>query len=811
MYVHLKAAGLSVMYRPHKQTATAREVKIQLVTLMDKIKLRPYQEECIEKVNNLPDGTRTIVCLATGLGKTVTAAGFRSEGRVLWLSHRDELVRQPEKYFSMLGKSYGIEKAEEESNGEDVISASIQTISRDKRLYKFKEDEFSLIICDEAQHAAAKTYRKVLGYFKPKKLIGLTATPKRGDNARLTDVFDDICFVRDLKWGIENGYLSRIRCIRISAKFDVKKIKTAMGDLTASSMQAEMLNSDDDIVVSKAYLEYSIPEHKKTLIYCPTLKVCDSVYEAMKDMLSEDEIGKVKLLSDKTPAADREQILNDYKDTDKVNCIINCMILTEGTDLPQTSVVINNRPTANTSLYQQIIGRGTRLAEGKEYCLIIDIVGKNSAVRNLCSAPTLFGINPDELPESIEKKLYEGDLLEIAADIKENKAEKAKAILLRKEFIDIFTGQCLKIIEDNKDEGLEKIAAEYEKHMCPEGNKYDFGDLVVKTGADDDKYYCIPVTYNGNIYISKPDMLEKSRITVDIPRTETLDNIPWEGTSSYIPITAAIETVKMIVQYGISDKYKHRWSKSIRENMKHTPATDKQKEYIKSLYKDAKDKDLNKLEASNLIDLKNEINAMKEESRKLSYAYREAERKDKENKQKKLSAEYIKQEAERLERNKKLQEEQRHGCYRIIIKKCADLRDDHENSLRDMIEDQTEKKITVTITGNYGNMVFYPASKKQVEYLKSLIQKAEKKGFVREDVPAENHLKLNMYNVGFFIKLYKEFENMPDPPKGYEYYVKISEFIEKVREISPPVTSDTSIECRYLLRQEQVKFEEVKF
>ncbi len=778
---------------------------------MDNIKLRPYQEECIEKVNNLPDGTRTIVCLATGLGKTVTAAGFETDGRVLWLSHRDELVRQPEKYFAMLGKTYGIEKAEEESNGEDVVSASIQTISRDKRLFKFREDEFSLIICDEAQHAAAKTYRKVLGYFKPKKLIGLTATPKRGDNARLTDVFDDICFVRDLKWGIENGYLSRIRCVRVSSKFDVKKIKTAMGDLTASSMQTEMLNSDDDIVVSKAYLEYSVPEHKKTLIYCPTIKVCQSVMDAMKELLPKEEMEKVRLLSDKTPAAEREQILADYKDTDMINCIINCMILTEGTDLPQTSVVINNRPTANTSLYQQIIGRGTRLAEGKEYCLIVDIVGKNSVNRNLCTAPTLFGINPDELPESIEKKLYAGDLLEITADIKENKAEKAQAILLHKEIIDIFTGNCIKIIEDNKEEGLAKIAEEYEKQMSPEIKKYDFGDLVVKTGADDDKYYCIPVTYNGNIYISKPDMLEKSRITIDIPRGETLDNIPWEGTSSYIPITAAIETVKMIVQYGIPNKYKHRWSQSIRQNMKHTQATDKQKEYIKSLYKDERSESLNKLEASNLIDLKNEIDTMQQESRRLNYAYREAERKDKENKNKKLSTAQIKAEAERKEHNKMLQEQQRHGCYRIIIKKCADIRDMQENALQDMIEDSSEKEISVTITGNYGNMVFYPASKKQVDYLKSLMQKAEEKGFVREEIPRDKHLKLNMYNIGFFIKLYKEFEAMPQPPEGYEYYVKIAKFLEEIGEIAPPVTSDISLSCRYILRKEQVKFEEVKF
>ena len=110
-----------------------------------------------------------------------------------------ELVRQPEKYFKDSGLTYGIEKAEQHSNGEDIVSASIQSISRDNRLSTFDPNEFSMIICDEAHHAAAPTYRKVLDYFHPKKLIGLTATPKRGDGARLSDVFDDICFVKDLK------------------------------------------------------------------------------------------------------------------------------------------------------------------------------------------------------------------------------------------------------------------------------------------------------------------------------------------------------------------------------------------------------------------------------------------------------------------------------------------------------------------------------------------------------------------------------------------------------------------------------------
>ena len=183
------------------------------------IELRPYQEEAVKAVDALPDGSRTIVALATGLGKTVVAANFATNGRILWLSHRDELVRQPEKYFAERGISYGIEKAEETSSGETVVSASVPSLCKDARLHRFAPDAFDLIVVDEAQHAAAKTYRKILSYFHPRKLVGLTATPKRGDGVRLSDEFDTICFSRDLKWGIQNHYLADITCLRVYGIF----------------------------------------------------------------------------------------------------------------------------------------------------------------------------------------------------------------------------------------------------------------------------------------------------------------------------------------------------------------------------------------------------------------------------------------------------------------------------------------------------------------------------------------------------------------------------------------------------------------
>lgn len=119
---------------------------------------------------------------------------------MLILSHREELVRQPLKYFDC---TTGIEMASERSHGEEIVSASVQSIVH--RLDNFDPDEFDVIIVDEAHHSAAGTYRKVLEHFTPRQVIGFTATPNRADKARLDDIYEEIVFKRDLKWGIKTG------------------------------------------------------------------------------------------------------------------------------------------------------------------------------------------------------------------------------------------------------------------------------------------------------------------------------------------------------------------------------------------------------------------------------------------------------------------------------------------------------------------------------------------------------------------------------------------------------------------------------
>ena len=161
---------------------------------------------------------------------------------MLILSHREELVEQPRKYFDC---SYGIERAQQHSHGEEVVSASIQTLVR--RLNQFDPEDFRLIICDEAHHAAASTYRKIFDHFRPEKLIGFTATPNRGDKVRLDTVFSKIIFQRDLRWGVQNGYLCNIHCRRVDIGFDLSAVHTRRGDYAPGELDEAMDGTADAI------------------------------------------------------------------------------------------------------------------------------------------------------------------------------------------------------------------------------------------------------------------------------------------------------------------------------------------------------------------------------------------------------------------------------------------------------------------------------------------------------------------------------------------------------------------------------------
>ena len=150
------------------------------------------------------------------------------------------------------------------------MSASVQTMVR--RLDRFGPEDFGLIICDEAHHAAARTYRDIFSYFRPEKLIGFTATPNRGDKVRLDNVFSKIIFQRDLRWGIQNGYLCDITCRRVDIGFDLSAVKTRRGDYAPGELEEAMDGTAD--AIAQAYRELAIGA---TLIFAVSVHQCEEI------------------------------------------------------------------------------------------------------------------------------------------------------------------------------------------------------------------------------------------------------------------------------------------------------------------------------------------------------------------------------------------------------------------------------------------------------------------------------------------------------------------------------------------------------
>ena len=357
------------------------------------MELRPYQKDCIDTIEAQPPGAY-LVQMPTGMGKTVTFANIPRHGeRMLILSHREELVEQPRKYFNC---SYGVERAAQHSGGEEVVSASVQSMAR--RLDRYDPEDFGLIICDEAHHAVAHTYRKIFDYFNPEKLIGFTATPNRGDKIRLDNIFSKIIFQRDLRWGIKNGYLCDITCRRVDIGFDLSAVHTRRGDYAPGELDEAMDGTAD--AIAQAYRELTVGA---TLIFAVSVHQCEEIAKRIP--------GAVVVTGE---TRDRAAIIQAFA-AGEIPCIVNCMVFTEGTDIPRVETVIVARPTQSESLYTQMVGRGLRLYPGKDKLLLIDCVGITGKA-NLCTAPSLLGLDMDSVPT---RKAYEieGDLFELPMKI----------------------------------------------------------------------------------------------------------------------------------------------------------------------------------------------------------------------------------------------------------------------------------------------------------------------------------------------------------------------------------------------------------
>jgi superfamily II DNA or RNA helicase len=408
---------------------------------------RPYQlgaDDAIVKTFNGGAGhNRLLVKKPTGTGKTVWFAALKEvlepwlkqfpdrEQKMLVIAHREELLDQAADKFTKQNRKLlvTIEQGDRHaSRHSDVVIASIQTLAA-RNFRRLKQllltMKFRIVIVDEAHHSAASTYRTALGLLgflpmmrnavddqieaatfddvtemekalqgwdaiapKDRLLIGVTATPNRSDAIGLGCVFQTIAYSYDLKAAIDDGYLVPIVPQVIETSTSLDGVKMQAGDFNQKQLALAVNTEKRNQAALAGWREYADG--------VPTIGFSVDVAHAhaLADLFRADNI-RAQAISGDTPKDDRRSYLRQYQDG-QIDVIFNCMVLTEGTDLPITGCILHAKPTSSATLYEQMTGRGLRLYPGKTECIVIDVVDVAKR-HSLQVAGVLYGLPPSLL------------------------------------------------------------------------------------------------------------------------------------------------------------------------------------------------------------------------------------------------------------------------------------------------------------------------------------------------------------------------------------------------------------------------------
>lgn len=393
------------------------------------MELRPYQQAAVTAIEEgWRDGglRKSLLVLPTGTGKTVVfctvARHCAGDGRVLILAHREELIEQArQKYYRVTGELAAKEKAGETCLGDSspVVVGSVQTLQNKKRLSKFPADYFGAIIIDEAHHALAAGYQRVLEHFPRARVLGVTATPDRGDKRDLAEYFDGVAYEYSLKSAIADGYLCPIRALTAPLTLDVSNVKTGRGEYGGDLDKTGLAQALEQYLPQIAQAIRTHAAGRKTVVFLPLISVARQF---------KDELNKVGLTAREVngQSEDRAETLAWFDAAGPGNVLCNAMLLTEGWDCPSVDCVVVLRPTKIRALYCQMIGRGTRLAPGKENLLILDFLWM-SGKHDLCRPAVLASDDP-----AVQKRVAETaedrqlDVLEAAETAERELNEEAE-------------------------------------------------------------------------------------------------------------------------------------------------------------------------------------------------------------------------------------------------------------------------------------------------------------------------------------------------------------------------------------------------
>lgn len=332
--------------------------------------LREHQKAALDSLAQMRADGKTIALLthAQGAGKTIVAISDAKVvgGRALFLAHRRELVDQAYETFKELWPeaSTGLFMGDVRDFEEQNIAGSIQSVA--EHMNDFPPTAFDYLVIDEAHHATAPTYKRVLGYFRPKFVLGLTATPDRADGQSILDVFRECAHRLTLREAVERGELVPIRCVRVVTNVDLSRVRFNQVQYNRKDIEETVIVPPRDRLIVNTYVEH-VPD-RKAVVFCVNVRHG----EALAELFRREGVA-ARSVSGRMPRTDREKYLKEFHEgTLRVLCA--CDILNEGWDCPDVEVLMMARPTLSRVIYMQQLGRGTRRAPRKECLIVFDFV-----------------------------------------------------------------------------------------------------------------------------------------------------------------------------------------------------------------------------------------------------------------------------------------------------------------------------------------------------------------------------------------------------------------------------------------------------
>lgn len=393
--------------------------------------LRPYQNEAVRAIRNewSQGHQKTLLVLPTGTGKTVVFSKVVEEeikdgSKALILAHRGELLDQAsDQLKETSGLDSALEKAESSAIGSSklITVASVQTLSQEKRLTVFPKNYFKTIVVDEAHHSMSDTYQRILTHFDGANVLGVTATPDRSDQKNLGKYFDSKAYEYSLHQAIREGYLSPVKAQMIPLELDIHSVSVSNGDYAVGEIGTALEPYLNQIALEM--LKYC--KGRKTVVFLPLVKTSQKFCELLN-------LHGIKAAEVNGNSPDRDEILADFE-AGEYDVLCNSMLLTEGWDCPAVDCIIVLRPTKIRSLYQQMVGRGMRLAPNKKELLLLDFLWMTER-HDLCRPSALISKDA-ELAKRIDQKMMDKesgiDLLAAATEAEKDVIQEREDALAR--------------------------------------------------------------------------------------------------------------------------------------------------------------------------------------------------------------------------------------------------------------------------------------------------------------------------------------------------------------------------------------------